>query len=149
MATHTINYTRTNPFFRDMEVNNVMSVTEMSDGTRKRTSYRRNMIPGASITKTIWWDEKKREYPITLSDEELTDIVVSLGFVDEKGERIVTADKKNKLDPFFTHDDLYYTIEGDVSKVDDSDPLVRLFLNYFGSKRSGVTFYDNDKGEVI
>lgn len=93
--------------------------------------YKPNTIPGTLAQIRIPYDARTRSYAINLSKDELNKIVEEIGLIDkDKNEVIKTANPRNERDPFFSHDDLVFTVHNGNENLDDGDPLHRLFINF-------------------
>jgi len=144
MAEYSLNINKENPLFKEAS-SSVKITRENAKGEKKTEPFRGKLIPGVFKHKRIKWDKKKREFPITLKQKDLDAIVERMNLVDEDGNRIVKADRYNRFDPFFRHDDLYYHVSSDVQRMTDEDPKDKLFLNYFQNTKGEVHLYEDDK----
>lgn len=102
--------------------------TEDGEGRKEEVgSYKQSLLPGANKTLRVFWDESKREYDISISDEELQAAVDEFKLVDAKTQKlIVKADRKNEMDPFFISLELEIVIPNS-GKVLDSENAVDNF----------------------
>lgn len=141
---YSLNINRENPLFKQA-IGDVMIQRELTDGTKRRSKYRGKLIPGVFRHKRIKWNESKREYPISLAQKDLDAIVKRLNLVDDEGKLIKTADKYNRRDPFFSHDELYYNVDSETKRMLEDDPLDKLFLNYFQNVRGEVHLYEDEE----
>lgn len=144
MAVYSLNINKENPLFK--EASSAVKITrENAKGDKKTEPFRGKLIPGVFKQKRIKWDSKKRRYPVTLKQKDLDVLVERMNLVDDEGNRIKTADRYNKFDPFFKHDDLYYHVSSDVHRMDDEDPKDKLFLNYFQNTKGEIHLYGDDQ----
>lgn len=107
--------------------------------------YKSNTIPGTFVRRRVKWSTGKRKWLIDIDQAELNSIVEeSMVFNPKTQEQIKTANLNNEYDPFFTHPETFFLIEGGSNLVDDSTPLGKFWLKWMRSNK-GFT----NKGDTV
>ena len=92
-----------------------------------------NHISGTFKTARTEWDERKFTYVTSLTDAELSELVMQIGYLNPTtNEPVTKVNQKNKFDPFLAH----FKVKVDVgTTIDDSNPMGKLQKAILWGKR--------------
>lgn len=135
---------------------NVIYETQGDDGkirTNNLGAPKSLVIPGTSGNKRISWNDEKRSFYLgeDLTDEDLNILVAACKFKNDmvghpdKGRIIVTADRRDRFDPFFNHRMAQVLLEEATGSLNSSTPFEKIFIYY--AKNSPKDFINNELGD--
>lgn len=107
--------------------------------------YKHAHLPGSTHGLHLFWDGLQDKFFFDGTDEELNEIVKELRKPYPKdhpdyGKIIEKADRRDKNDPFFTHDSFYnkFVAQDGEILLDDSNPEQRLFVKSYKENRKVI-----------